>query len=264
MVGIFTRHFNIPYTAGLVLMGLALSIYTRLPSSLITPELILALLVPPLVFKAVFHLDFNDLRRELALITILAVPGVIITILLVGGVVVWGAHLDLSSALVFGALVAATDPISVVALFRSMGVPKRLRVLLEGESLFNDGTAIVVFNLMMSIALTGSFNLASGIINFIVVAGGGLLVGVALGLLAAQLIKRIDDYLIETTLTTLLAYGSSLIAEQVFHVSGVLAVVAAGLSAGNAGPKGMSPTTRLVVSIFGSMPLFWLTRSFFY
>jgi len=212
LVGIVTRRYRIPYTSGLVLVGLVLGIFSQLPSMIITPELILALLVPPLVFEAAFHLDFNDLRRDLVLIIVLAVPGVVITTLLVGGVVAWGAQISLTTALVFGAMVAATDPVAVIALFRSMGVPKRLRVLLEGESLFNDGTAIVVFNLMVGIAVTGSFSLTSSLVNFVVVAGGGLLVGILLGLLSEQLIMRIDDYLIETALTTILAYGSYLVA----------------------------------------------------
>ena len=261
LVGIVTRRYRIPYTSGLVLVGLVISIFSRMTSLRITPELILALLVPPLIFEAAFHLDFNDLRRDLVLIIVLAVPGVVITTILVGGVVAWGARLSLTTALVFGALVAATDPVAVIALFRSMGVPKRLRVLLEGESLFNDGTAIVVFNLMVGIALTGSFNLVDSLSNFAVIAGGGLLVGILLGLLTEQLIMRIDDYLIETALTTVLAYGAYLVAEHVFHVSGVLAVVAAGLSAGNAGPRGMSPTTRLVVVNFWEFAAF-LANSF--
>jgi CPA1 family monovalent cation:H+ antiporter len=261
LVGIVTRHYRIPYTSGLVLVGLVLGIFSQLPSMIITPELILALLVPPLVFEAAFHLDFNDLRRDLVLVFVLAVPGVVITTLLVGGVVAWGAQISFTTALVFGAMVAATDPVAVIALFRSIGVPKRLRVLLESESLFNDGTAIVVFNLMVGIALTGSFSLTSSLVNFVVVAGGGLLVGILLGLLSEQLIMRIDDYLIETALTTILAYGSYLVAEHVFHVSGVLAVVAAGLSAGNAGPRGMSPTTRLVVINFWEFAAF-LANSF--
>ena len=149
----------------------------------------------------------------------------------------------------FGALIAATDPVAVVALFRSLGVPKRLQVLLEGESLFNDGTAIVVFNLMIAIIATGQFGLVSSVINFIIVAGGGLAIGLLLGLILSQAIRFIDDPLIETTLTTVLAFGSYIVAEQ-FHVSGVLAVVAAGLVSGNIGPRGMSPSTKILVFNF--------------
>lgn len=250
LVGIAAHRLRVPYTVGLVLMGLALTLVGQLEVD-ISPNLILALLVPPLIFEAAFHLNFNDLRRNLGVILVLAVPGVLLTTVIVGGIVAWGAGLALPVAFVFGALVSATDPVSVVALFRSMGVPRRLQVLLEGESLFNDGTAIVVFNLVVAAAATGAatFNPLMSVVDFIFVAGGGLLVGLLLGAAVSQMISGIDDYLIETTLTAVLAYGAYLIAE-VLGVSGVLAVVAAGLVNGNIGPRGMSPTTRIVVYNF--------------
>jgi CPA1 family monovalent cation:H+ antiporter len=144
--------------------------------------------------------------------------------------------LALPAALVFGALISATDPVAVVALFRALGAPKRLALLMEAESLFNDGTAIVVFNIVIAIALAGRFNPVDGIVDFLKVSAGGLMVGFALGWATAQLIARIDDYLIETTLTTVLAFGSYLVAERL-HFSGVLAVVAAGLVCGNLGSR---------------------------
>jgi monovalent cation:H+ antiporter, CPA1 family len=158
---------------------------------------------------------------------------------------------------VFGALISATDPVAVVALFRTLGAPKRLQVLLEGESLFNDGTAIVMFYIMLAVAGVSNVHgfegetvtFLNGIGNFVRVAGGGAIVGILLGLLISQIISRIDDPLVETTLTTVLAFGSYLVAEQL-HFSGVLAVVAAGIVNGNVGPKGMSPTTRVVVFNF--------------
>jgi CPA1 family monovalent cation:H+ antiporter len=250
IVGIVAQRLRLPYTAGLVLIGLALTLSVELDISF-PPNLILALLVPPLIFEAAFHLNFSALRYSLIPILALAVPGVILTTLLVGTIVAWGTNLPLALALVFGALVSATDPVSVVALFRSMGVPHRLQVLLEGESLLNDGTAIVIFDLVIVLAIKGidSFNLVSSLVNFVRVAGGGLVVGIVLGAIISQLISRIDDYLIETTLTSVLAYGAYLTAETL-GVSGVLAVVAAGLINGNIGPKGMSPTTRIVVYNF--------------
>lgn len=248
VVAIVVRRFRIPYTVALVLAGLALSFRSPLGIKL-TPELILSLFIPPLIFDAAFHLDLSKLRKNLSTIGLLAVPGVIITMLLVGGIVHWGAGLSIGSALVFGALVAATDPVSVVAIFRKLGAPKRLEVLLEGESLFNDGTAIVIFNLAVAAVVTGEFQLLDGVFDFVRVAGGGLLIGGVLGWLTLLFIRRIDDHLIETTFTTVLAFGSYLVAEQ-FHVSGVLAVVAAGLANGNISPDGMSPTTRIVVLNF--------------
>lgn len=247
-VAVLARRLRIPYTVGLVLIGLALSLLSSTVIR-ISPQIILALLVPPLIFEAAFHLRWDDLRRDFWLILLLAVPGVILTTLFVGGFVAWVTGLTIQAALVLGALISATDPVAVVALFRRLGVPRRLQVLLEGESLFNDGTAIVMFNLMIAIASAGQFNLVSSVRDFITVSGGGVLIGAALGVIISQVIGRIRDPLVETTLTTVLAFGSYLVAEY-FHVSGVLAVVAAGITNGNAGPSGMSATTRLVVFNF--------------
>ena len=249
VVAVAVRHFRIPYTVALVLAGLALSLRSPLGIEL-TPDLILSLFIPPLVFEAAFHINLSKLRENLTAIILLAVPGVILTMILVGGIVSWGVGIPIELALVFGALIAATAPVSVVAIFRKLGAPKRLEVLLEGESLFNDGTAIVIFNLAVVAYLTGKFDFVQGVVSFVRVAGGGLLVGLVLGWLASRLIAQIDDHLVETTLTTVLAFGSFLVAEQMLHVSGVLAVVAAGLVNGNIGPQGMSPTTRIVVLNF--------------
>jgi CPA1 family monovalent cation:H+ antiporter len=248
VVALAVRRFSIPYTVALVVVGLILTLQSPLNIEL-TPELILGLFVPPLVFEAAFHINFNDLRRNLTGILVLAVPGVILTMFIVGGLLAIGTELSLVSALVFGALIAATDPVSVVAIFRTLGVPKRLSVLIEGESLFNDGTAIVLFNLILAVALTGRFNLLTSLGDFLRVAAGGVLTGLLLGWGISYLIARVDDYLIETTLTTVLAFGSYLLAERL-HFSGVLAVVVAGLINGNLGPKGMSPTTRIVLFNF--------------
>ncbi len=248
IVAIAVRRLRIPYTVALVIVGLLITFQSTLKFEL-TPELILALFVPPLVFEAAFHLNFQELRRNLPAILLMAVPGVIFTTFIIGGLLVFGIHLSLPIALVFGALIAATDPVAVVALFRTLGVPKRLTVLMEGESLFNDGTAIVLFNLMLAIALTSQFNLVDSIGKFIAISIGGIVVGLVLGGLIALLISRVDNYLIETTLTTILAFGSYLIAERL-GVSGVLAVVAAGLVNGNTSQQGMSPTSRIVIFNF--------------
>lgn len=183
----------------------------------------------------------------------------LLTTVIVGLIVSAGVGLPLATGLAFGALISATDPVAVVALFRALGAPRRLVVLVEGESLFNDGTAIVVFGLMLAAALpigtasngaqAGSFQLSTAVIDFVRVSTGGIGIGLGLGWLVAQLIARIDDYLIETTLTTVLAFGAYLVAERL-QVSGVLAVVSAGIINGNIGPKGMSPTTRIVLFNF--------------
>jgi CPA1 family monovalent cation:H+ antiporter len=259
LVALVVRRLRIPYTVALVVVGLLITFQQPQQISL-TPELILSLFIPPLVFEAAFHLEFKSLRENWLPIIGLAIPGVLLTTAMVGAIVSWGVGISLTSGLVFGALIAATDPVAVVALFKALGAPKRLTTLVESESLFNDGTAIVIFKLMLVIALSaaagnadaahgGSFDLLTATVDFVRVSAGGLLVGVGLGWIIAQIIARVDDYLIETMLTTVLAFGTYLVAER-FHVSGVLAVVAAGIITGNIGLKGMSPTTRIVLFNF--------------
>ena len=255
LVAIAVQKLRMPYTVGLVLVGLGLA-FTRIEvfpefgeaidvGSLMVPHLILTILVPPLIFEAAFHIKFADLKQNFKGIATFAIPGVLLTMLMVGGLVSWGTSLPFETALVFGALIAATDPVAVVALFRTMGVPKQLLVMLEGESLFNDGTAIVVFNLMLAISLgETSFSTMDFLIDFTRVAGGGILVGWLVSLLISMIIRYIDSHLIEVMLTVITAYASYLIAEEL-HVSGVLAVVVAGLVIGNIGERGMSPTTRI-------------------
>jgi CPA1 family monovalent cation:H+ antiporter len=248
LVAIFVQRIRLPYTVALVLVGLALTFQDIIRVEL-TREIILALFLPPLLFEAAFHIDFRALRENMTPILVMAIPGVILSTFIIGGLVSFGTSLALPVALVFGSLIAATDPVAVIAIFRALGVPKKLATLVEGESLFNDGTAVVLFNIILGVALTGHFSLAEGLWEFVKVSAGGLAIGLGLGWVTAQIIARVDDYLIETTLTTVLAFGSFLIAEEI-HVSGVLAVVAAGIVNGNIGPRGMSPSTKIVLFNF--------------
>ena len=199
LVALVVRRLRVPYTVALVVAGLLITFGQTVEINL-TPELILSLFVPPLVFEAALHLEYKRLRENVWTILVLAVPGVLLTTVIVALVVSGGLGLSLKTGLVFGALIAATDPVAVVALFRQLGAPKSLTMLVEGESLFNDGTAIVVFQLMLVAALpiavsTGavgevaaavpapaaSFDLVAGIVSFIRVSVGGILIGGALG-----------------------------------------------------------------------------------
>lgn len=259
VVAVVARRLRLPYTIGLVLIGAGMT-FLNLSDFHVTPELILFVLVPPLLYEAAYHLQLEDLRKNIVPILTWAIPGVIITTLLVGWGVARTIGISVPAAIVFGALMAATDPVAVVALFKSQGVPKRLRVLLEGESLFNDGTAIVVFGVALAIAKTGDFNLQAGIVDFFRIAGGGLLVGLIVGLLSTTVLARVNEHLVETTITFISAYGAFMAGESL-HVSGVLAVVTAGLIVGNFGHKHMSPTTRIAVISFWEFVSF-LANSF--
>jgi CPA1 family monovalent cation:H+ antiporter len=254
LVAIAVRRLHIPYTVALVVVGLVITLLHPSQISL-TPELILTIFIPPLLFEAAFHLRLEDLRRNLLNIISLAVPGIILKTIIIGWMTTLGTSLSLPAAMLFGALISTTDPVAVISVMRALRVPRRLGVLIEGESLFNDGTAIVVFNLILVVSISGHLDLAEGILDFFRVSIGGTLVGLVLGWLTFMIISHVDDYLIETTFTTILAFGAYLIAER-FQFSGVLAVVAAGLLNGNIGARRMSPTTRIVLDNFWEYMVF--------
>lgn len=263
LVAIASRRIRLPYTVALVLVGLVLSL---LPNPLhveLSSDLILALLVPPLIFEATLNLKWDKLRHDLGPILLLAVVGTLAGTFIVGSIVMLigrtlipGVEIPFAAAVAFGALISATDPVAVLAFFRSLGVAKRLSVLVEGESLFNDGVAIVVFNIAVAAGALAAghnvepFSLGNAIFDFFKVSFGGLAVGVGLGLVVSYIIlKNVDDHLIETATTVALAFGSFVIAEE-FHLSGILAVVAAGLFVGNVGTQNTSPTTKVTLDNF--------------
>ena len=246
-VALGCKFLRLPYTIALVAAGLAVGLlrsYFELQVQL-TPDLLFVVLLPVLLFEAAIHLPLGLVLSQLRPILLLAVPGLLITAVLVG----WALHLlldlPLSATMVFGALISATDPIAVLALFKELKAPKELAVIVEGESLLNDGAAVVIFNLLVASALGSQVSLLKGCGLFLLEAGGGLLLGAALGWLFWKVQEKIDDHLIEMTLSTILAYGSYLMAQQL-HASGVMAVIAAGLIYGNfAMGKSMSANTRL-------------------
>ena len=253
IVAIVVRYVRVPYTVALVLVGLAVGVLQVLEPIELTPHVILVIFLPALLFEAALHLDFEQLRDDVPTIFILAVPGVLISSFLIGGILYLGARalgyaLPLSASILFGVLISATDPVAVLALFRQLGVPRRLQYVVEGESLFNDATAIVLYSIVVGAIVSGEFHPTEGVIEFLRVSLGGVALGGIIGYLLAQVMRRLDDYLIEVTLTTILAYGAFLVAEQL-HVSGVMAVVIAGMLIGNYGiAVSMSPTTHIVLT----------------
>jgi len=254
VIAVITSRFKIPYTVALVLGGFAIDIF-HLPiisalgqaegAHILTPEIILILFLPALLFESGININFQHLRENLFPIVLLAIAGVIAATVITAYAVHWVIGLPLISALLFGSLISATDPISVLALFKDLGVSKRLAVLIEGESLFNDGTSVVLFQIILAAAVSGDFSILSGVQRFLVVVLGGAALGLLLGYAASKITAQVDDARIEITLTTILAYSSYLIAEHL-HVSGVIATVAAGLMIGNFGAEtGMSARTRV-------------------
>jgi len=256
-VAMFTKYFRLPYTIALVLVGIAMGALDLLPHMLLTPELVFHIFLPILLFEAAFNIDILDLQKSARSIAILALPGVLLAATVTAVVTYFGFRLwkggpDLTwgHALLFGTIVAATDPISVLALFRELGVIRRLSLIIEGESLFNDGVAVVLFGVIVTMVQGGDFNILSAVRQIVVSVVGGGGIGVLLGLVMAKIMSLVDDHLIEITLTTILAFSAYLLAEHL-HVSGVIAVIGAGIMTGNYSTKlAMSPTTRISVSDF--------------
>lgn len=245
----------------------------------LTPELILFVLLPPLVYESAFNLDVRALVRNLPAIATLAVPALIVSTVLVGGAVMLGggeAHgLTWPAALLFGALISATDPVAVVALFKELGAPKRLGVLVEGESLMNDGTAIVLFNILLAAVAAGVLGtgaevsvggqVLSGVGRFFVVAFGGIAVGALLAFPIFYLIGWIvSNESVEISLSVVLAYASFIIAEHFLHVSGVLAAVTAGLIAGSFGKTKVSPSVEEFMHSFWEYMAFAMNSLIFF
>ncbi len=252
VVAMVVHRIKLPYTVALVLVGLALSFQNIIHFEL-TPELILMLFLPPLVFEAALHIDYGIFRKVLTPVLLLAVFGVLITIAVIWGLLTLTGLLEWRTALIFASLIAATDPVAVVSLFKALGAPKRLSTLVESESMFNDATTIVVFHIVVAAVLAGGVTLhldwGQAIIQFAIVSLGGIGMGIAAGVIANFIFARVDDHLIEITLSTIVAYGAYLLAEQ-FHLSGVLAVVFAGMLIGNRSSRSMSPTTRMMLANF--------------
>ena len=256
-VAIGARRFNIPYTVALVPVGLVLSALHLLNPPLLTRDVLFLVFLPGLVFEAAFHINYDSLWRDRIAVLALAIPGVMLSIGLTASLLVFAGvvtdylpDMGWALALVFGAAVAATDPISVVALFSQLGAPRRLTLLIEGESLLNDGTSIVFFSLILALVMGETASPGGLLVDFGREVGGGAIVGAAIGLAISQVVRHIDDAMVEVMLMTVAAYGSFLVADQA-GFSGVISTVTAGLICGNYGARtGMSPTTRIAVVTF--------------
>ena len=235
LVAIIARRLRLPYTVGLVITGIGLAVARLQTGAMLTHEFIFDLLLPPLLFEAALSMHWKELRRDMLPILTLSTLGVVVSAVFVATGMVYFLNWPLTPALVFSVLIAATDPIAVIAMFKDTGIKGRLRLLVESESLFNDGVAAVLFALILTWGTNGE-SIAAGAVTRVLVlmAGGGILVGLACGGAAIALAGRTSDYLVETTVTAVAAYGSFLLAEH-FHFSGVLATVAAGLLMGNLG-----------------------------
>ncbi len=273
-VAVVAARLRFPYTVALVIAGFVASALGEIVAvDAVSPDLILALLVPPLLFEATLHLPWAKLRADLTPILLFALAGTFVGTLAIGALVNAALGLPWAAALAFGALISATDPVAVIAFFKALGAPKRLSVLVEGESLFNDAVAVVAFGLAIEAASgDGGFSVIDATVDFVTVSAGGLVIGLVLGYLVSSVfLARVDDPLIETSSTLALAYGSFLLAEEFglligqegLHLSGILAVVAAGLMVGNLGFTNTSPSTRVTLEHFWELLTFLVNSAVF-
>ena len=244
LLAMIAWRINLPYAVMLVLGGILVEQLHIGPLPQLEPRVLLFVLLPPLLFDAAFRLDDVQLRRLAQPVLWLAVPGTIATAVIVALVLVATLQLPFAEALLFGSIVSATDPVAVVGVFRSVDAPRRLAVLVEGESLINDGVAITLYTVMVGLTTTGNADVPGALELFTRQVLGGVAVGVVLGLVFSRVTATIDDHLIEMTFSTALAYGSYLVAQSL-EASGALACVAAGLVHGSYGRQiGMSERTR--------------------
>ena len=258
-----SKRIKVPFTVALVVTGIALAQLAQFGGAAlepianlrIAPEIAFFVFLPTLIFESAFNLEARALRENLTAVLTLAVPGLLISTGLIAAIMVAATPFGWLEALLLGSILSATDPVSVISLFRQLGAPKRLTILVEGESLFNDATAIVVSKILTGILLAGVVTreaVVFGGAQFLFVFFGGLLVGWAAALVVGMVLGRVEaDTFIEVTLTTVLAYVSFLLAEEVLHMSGVMATVMAGMLIGGWGKAKISP------SVAGYLEHFW-------
>lgn len=256
IVAIAVSFFRLPYTIALVGVGLFLSFGDVLEFNL-TRDLILLVFLPPLLFEGALNMDLDDLRRRAPQVGVLAILGTVVSVaVLAGGFLLLG--FGIAEAVLLGVMIAPTDPVSVLAIFKEHGVGAGLRTIMEGESIFNDAIAIVLYLITVEVVEGNTITWQSGVFEFGIEVGIGIAAGAIVGVLAHRLMSTVDNHLIELTLSLTTAYGAYLVADQV-HGSGVIATTVAGLLIGNYGTRmAMSASSRLVLYDF------WETVSFMF
>jgi len=248
-VALVTQRLRIPYVTGLVLAGLPITEVLSRRIGL-DPSLVLNLFLPILIFEAAINTDISRLRSTFKPIALLAGPGSIFSSAIIAVLVKFGLGLDWIPALLIAVILANTDTVSMIAVFKEIRVPSRLSTIVEGETLFNDAAALVSFNLILVVYATGSFTVVGGLKELLVVALGGGLVGVILGYLSLPIFVRLHDPLSSLLLTVALALGTFQIG-QFLGVSGAVAVVIAGLIFGNLGlSRSTSASDRITLLSF--------------
>jgi len=248
-VALLTRRLRVPYVTGLVLAGLPITELFSRPIGL-DPTLVLNLFLPILIFEAGINTDISRLRSTFKPIALLAGPGAVFSSAIIAVLLKFGLGLTWIPALFVGVILANTDTVSMIAVFKEIRVPSRLSTIVEGETLFNDAAALVSFNLILQVYSTGSLTLLQGIQQLLFIALGGCVVGLVLGYLSIPVFARLDDPLSSLLLTVAVALGTFQVG-QFLGVSGAVAVVIAGLIFGNFGlSRNTSASSRITLLSF--------------
>ncbi len=264
-VGVVLRRLSlggIPYSVALLISGLVIGILIPDLNASVTPQLVLVVILPGLVFEAAYRLDLGELRRSFGGLAMLAVPGVIVAALVVAFALHFGAGMSIETGFVVGAMVAATDPAAVVSTFQRLKVPARLDTLVQGESLFNDGTGLLAFTIALQVVL-GQVTATDVVIDFVLAIGLSAVIGAVAGIVGSRVLAMIDDHLLEATISLVVAYGTYLVADGL-HQSGVIATVVAGVVLGNYGRRvGMTPRSSEAIDTVWEFAAFLLTAVVF-
>ncbi len=265
-MSVLTARLRIPYTVGLVLAGLLIGLIPHQRAIELTPGLVLFVFLPPLLFDGGWNADTKELRRNWVPITLLATVGVVLVIALSYVFLVFGAHLAPQTAIIFGAVVAATDPVAVLALFKTLRVNPSLLAIVEGESLFNDGTSVVAFSALLAVfaAQGPGFHLGQTAWEFFLMTAGGIAVGVVIGYLSRLVIRLIaDQVMVVAGVTVAVAYGAYFIADDL-GVSGIMAVIfAAIVIAGSTSLSKLAPEQRATIGGFWEVVAFLANTALF-
>jgi CPA1 family monovalent cation:H+ antiporter len=253
---------NVPYPITLVLGGLALGLVPGIPHIQLNPDLVLLVFLPPLLYSSAFFADLRALRTDARVISLTAIGLVLLTAAAVAviGHKVIGLPWAMSFAL--GAIVSPTDPAAATAIMRRVGAPRRLVNILEGESLFNDATALVAYKVAVAAAVGETVSAGHTILEFFRDAGGGIAIGLAVGWVIAEVRKRVSDINTELTISLFSAYGAFVPADEL-GVSGVLAVVACGVYLGFRAPEIATPESRMQADAMWSILTFLLNAALF-
>jgi CPA1 family monovalent cation:H+ antiporter len=244
VLAMLARKLHIPYPILFVIGGSLLGWISELPKVTLNPDLVFLFFLPPLLFPAALFTSWRDFRANLRPISLLAIGLVLFTTVAVAGIAYYFMHLPLAAGFVLGAIISPPDAIADTAIAERLKIPRRIVTILEGESLVNDATALVAYRFAVAAVVTGSFSLAHASRQFFIVGIGGILIGLVVGWLAQQFHKRVDDAPIEITVSLLTPFVAYLSAEHL-GVSGVLAVVTAGLYLGRRMPELLTFKTRL-------------------